>query len=108
MGALTVPHAETIPIPRTWDLRPALRPISDLRNEYKDAFLKKHGVKLGFMSAFVKASAVALQEIPQVRRTMARAYQGRRTGAPLSVGWCGSVLASPVCVWGGYTGERQH
>jgi len=42
------------------------RPLADLRNEYKDAFFKKHGVKLGFMSAFVKASAVALMEIPQV------------------------------------------
>ena len=27
-----------------------------LRNDYKDAFLEKHGVKLGFMSAFIKAS----------------------------------------------------
>ncbi|KAF5838433.1 putative dihydrolipoamide succinyltransferase [Dunaliella salina] len=31
-----------------------------------DAFLEKHGVKLGFMSAFVKASAYALQEVPAV------------------------------------------
>ena len=37
-----------------------------LRNEYKDAFEKKHGVKLGFMSFFVKAAIVALKEIPAV------------------------------------------
>jgi 2-oxoglutarate dehydrogenase E2 component (dihydrolipoamide succinyltransferase) len=37
-----------------------------LRNEYKDAFLEKHGVKLGFMSAFVKGAASALQEFPAV------------------------------------------
>ena len=36
--------------------------LIDLRNEYKEAFLAKHGTKLGFMSAFVKACTVALQE----------------------------------------------
>ena len=37
-----------------------------LRNEYKDAFEKKHGVRLGFMSFFVKAAVNALKEIPEV------------------------------------------
>ncbi|MEH6403261.1 MAG: 2-oxoglutarate dehydrogenase complex dihydrolipoyllysine-residue succinyltransferase [Sneathiella sp.] len=37
-----------------------------LRAEYKDLFLKKHGVKLGFMSFFTKACVAALQEIPAV------------------------------------------
>ena len=37
-----------------------------LRNEYKDAFEKKHGVKLGFMGFFVKAAVQALKEIPGV------------------------------------------
>jgi 2-oxoglutarate dehydrogenase E2 component (dihydrolipoamide succinyltransferase) len=32
----------------------------------QDAFLEKHGVKLGFMSAFIKASAEALKEVPAV------------------------------------------
>ncbi|MEM1345441.1 MAG: 2-oxoglutarate dehydrogenase complex dihydrolipoyllysine-residue succinyltransferase [Pseudomonadota bacterium] len=40
--------------------------IMGLRNEFKDAFVKKHGVKLGFMSFFVKACTHALQEIPAV------------------------------------------
>eukprot|EP01104_Vermistella_antarctica_P000559 TRINITY_DN10712_c0_g1_i1.p1 TRINITY_DN10712_c0_g1~~TRINITY_DN10712_c0_g1_i1.p1 ORF type:complete len:462 (+),score=82.20 TRINITY_DN10712_c0_g1_i1:49-1434(+) len=40
--------------------------LMELRSEYKDAFVEKHGVKLGFMSAFVKASASALSEIPVV------------------------------------------
>ena len=40
--------------------------IMALRNDYKDAFLERHGVKLGFMSAFVKASVAALQEVPAV------------------------------------------
>ncbi len=40
--------------------------IMGLRNEYKDLFLKKHGVKLGFMSFFVKACCHALKEIPDV------------------------------------------
>ena len=37
-----------------------------MRKQHKDAFEGKHGVKLGFMSAFLKASALALQEIPAV------------------------------------------
>ena len=40
--------------------------IIALRNQYKDSFEKKHGVKLGFMSFFIKASLVALKEIPAV------------------------------------------
>jgi 2-oxoglutarate dehydrogenase E2 component (dihydrolipoamide succinyltransferase) len=40
--------------------------IMALRNEYKDAFEKKHKVKLGFMSFFVKACVHALQEVPEV------------------------------------------
>ena len=41
-------------------------PVMDIRNEYKDLFLKKHGVKLGFMSFFVKACCHALKEVPDV------------------------------------------
>ena len=37
-----------------------------VRNLYKDAFEKKHGVRLGFMSFFVKAAIVALKELPAV------------------------------------------
>ena len=40
--------------------------IMTIRSEYKDIFEKKHGVKLGFMSFFVKASIQALKEIPAV------------------------------------------
>ncbi|MBS9717028.1 2-oxoglutarate dehydrogenase complex dihydrolipoyllysine-residue succinyltransferase [Pseudohalocynthiibacter aestuariivivens] len=40
--------------------------VMDLRNEYKDLFLKKHGVKLGFMSFFTKACVHALKEVPEV------------------------------------------
>lgn len=40
--------------------------IMSLRNHYKDVFEKKHGVKLGFMSFFVKACVQALKEIPAV------------------------------------------
>jgi 2-oxoglutarate dehydrogenase E2 component (dihydrolipoamide succinyltransferase) len=37
-----------------------------LRSEYRDLFEKKHGVKLGFMGFFVKASVQALEEVPDV------------------------------------------
>lgn len=40
--------------------------LMELRNRFKDDFEKVHGVKLGFMSAFVKAATAALQEIPAV------------------------------------------
>jgi 2-oxoglutarate dehydrogenase E2 component (dihydrolipoamide succinyltransferase) len=40
--------------------------VMDLRTEYKDFFEKKHGVKLGFMSFFVKAAIQALKEFPSV------------------------------------------
>jgi 2-oxoglutarate dehydrogenase E2 component (dihydrolipoamide succinyltransferase) len=40
--------------------------VMSLRGEYKDAFEKKHGVKLGFMSFFVKACVTALKELPAV------------------------------------------
>ena len=40
--------------------------VMALRTEYKDVFEKKHGVKLGFMSFFVKACIVALKELPAV------------------------------------------
>lgn len=40
--------------------------INKVRNAYKDDFLKKHDVKLGFMSFFIKAAIQALKEIPAV------------------------------------------
>jgi 2-oxoglutarate dehydrogenase E2 component (dihydrolipoamide succinyltransferase) len=40
--------------------------VMELRNEYKDLFFKKHGVKLGFMSFFTKACCHALKEVPEV------------------------------------------
>jgi 2-oxoglutarate dehydrogenase E2 component (dihydrolipoamide succinyltransferase) len=40
--------------------------VMSLRNQYKDLFEKKHGVKLGFMGFFVRACTQALKEIPAV------------------------------------------
>ncbi|WP_114393365.1 2-oxoglutarate dehydrogenase complex dihydrolipoyllysine-residue succinyltransferase [Oleisolibacter albus] len=40
--------------------------VMALRNQYKDVFEKKHGVKLGFMGFFVKACVQALREVPAV------------------------------------------
>lgn len=37
-----------------------------LRKKYKDDVLEKHGIKLGFMGAFLKAASVALMEVPGV------------------------------------------
>jgi 2-oxoglutarate dehydrogenase E2 component (dihydrolipoamide succinyltransferase) len=43
-----------------------MKAVMDLRNQYKDLFEKKHGVKLGFMGFFVRACVQALKEIPAV------------------------------------------
>lgn len=36
----------------------------NMRKEHQDAFVKKHGIKLGFMSFFLRASTMALEEMP--------------------------------------------
>ncbi len=43
-----------------------MTPVMDLRSKYKEVFEKKHGVKLGFMSFFAKASVEALKRFPAV------------------------------------------
>ena len=43
-----------------------MAPVMALRKKYQDEFVKKHGIKLGFMSFFVKAAVHALKEVPQV------------------------------------------
>ncbi len=43
-----------------------MQPVMDLRNKYKDKFEKEHGVKLGFMSFFVKAAVAALKKYPVI------------------------------------------
>lgn len=43
-----------------------MKPVMDIRNQYKDKFKETHGVNLGFMSFFAKACTYALQEWPAV------------------------------------------
>ncbi len=47
-----------------------LKAVMDVRAKYKDAFEKKHGVKLGFMSFFVKAAVEALKRFPVVNASV--------------------------------------
>ncbi|BDD93900.1 2-oxoglutarate dehydrogenase complex dihydrolipoyllysine-residue succinyltransferase [Pandoraea sp. XJJ-1] len=47
-----------------------MKPVMDLRNKYKDKFEKEHGVKLGFMSFFVKAAVHALKKYPAVNASI--------------------------------------
>jgi 2-oxoglutarate dehydrogenase E2 component (dihydrolipoamide succinyltransferase) len=44
--------------------------VRDLRARYQDDFVKRHGVKLGFMSLFVKAAVHALREVPAVNASL--------------------------------------
>ena len=47
-----------------------LKAVMDVRAKYKDTFEKKHGVKLGFMSFFVKAAVEALKRFPVVNASV--------------------------------------
>ncbi|PIT58529.1 2-oxoglutarate dehydrogenase complex dihydrolipoyllysine-residue succinyltransferase [Snodgrassella alvi] len=47
-----------------------MKPVMDLRNRYKDQFQKEYGVKLGFMSFFVKAAVAALKKYPVVNASI--------------------------------------
>ncbi|WP_158904093.1 2-oxoglutarate dehydrogenase complex dihydrolipoyllysine-residue succinyltransferase [Burkholderia sp. L27(2015)] len=47
-----------------------MQPVMDLRGRYKDKFEKEHGVKLGFMSFFVKAAVHALKKYPVVNASV--------------------------------------
>jgi 2-oxoglutarate dehydrogenase E2 component (dihydrolipoamide succinyltransferase) len=47
-----------------------MQPVIELRNKYKDAFEKKHGVKLGFTSFFVKAAVLALEKFPIINASV--------------------------------------
>ncbi|HEX5364668.1 MAG TPA: 2-oxoglutarate dehydrogenase complex dihydrolipoyllysine-residue succinyltransferase [Gallionella sp.] len=47
-----------------------MQPVIELRNKYKDVFEKKHGVKLGFSSFFVRAAVLALQKFPIVNASV--------------------------------------
>lgn len=47
-----------------------MKPVMDLRNKYKEKFEKEHGVKLGFMSFFVKAAVAALKKFPVVNASV--------------------------------------
>jgi len=47
-----------------------MKPVMELRSRYKDAFEKKFGVRLGFMSFFVQASVEALKRFPEVNASI--------------------------------------
>ncbi|OGA08808.1 MAG: dihydrolipoamide succinyltransferase [Betaproteobacteria bacterium RIFCSPLOWO2_02_64_14] len=47
-----------------------MQPVIELRNRYRERFEKEHGVKLGFMSFFVKASVYALKKYPIVNASV--------------------------------------
>jgi len=47
-----------------------MKPIMDLRKKYGDKFEKEHGVRLGFMSFFVKAAVAALKKYPVINASV--------------------------------------
>ncbi|MBY7858375.1 2-oxoglutarate dehydrogenase complex dihydrolipoyllysine-residue succinyltransferase [Vibrio fluvialis] len=47
-----------------------MKPIMDLRKQYQDVFEKKHGIRLGFMSFYVKAVTEALKRYPEVNASI--------------------------------------
>jgi len=47
-----------------------MKPIMDLRKQYQDSFEKRHGIRLGFMSFYVKAVTEALKRFPEVNASI--------------------------------------
>ncbi|MFW2001071.1 2-oxoglutarate dehydrogenase complex dihydrolipoyllysine-residue succinyltransferase [Acinetobacter ursingii] len=47
-----------------------MKPVMDMRKQYKDAFEKRHGARLGFMSFFIKAATEALKRYPAVNASI--------------------------------------
>lgn len=47
-----------------------MKPIMDLRKQYQDSFEKRHGIRLGFMSFYVKAVTEALKRFPEVNASL--------------------------------------
>jgi len=47
-----------------------MKPIMELRKQYQDSFVKRHGIKLGFMSFFTKAATEALKRFPAVNASI--------------------------------------
>ncbi|WP_017445575.1 2-oxoglutarate dehydrogenase complex dihydrolipoyllysine-residue succinyltransferase [Gayadomonas joobiniege] len=47
-----------------------MKPVMDIRKSYQDAFEKKHGIRLGFMSFFVRAVTEALKRFPEVNASI--------------------------------------
>ena len=85
--------------------------LMELRSEYRDSFEKKHGVRLGFLSFFVKASILALQELPAVNaevygdQIVYKNYYdiGVAVGTPQ-----GLVVPSPQCGSDDLCGDRAY
>lgn len=59
--------------------------VMDMRKQYKDTFMKTHNLKLGFMSAFIKASSSALQQMPTVNAVIEDNYVIYRDFVDISV-----------------------
>ena len=66
----------------------------EMRKTYKDAFAKKHGLKIGFMSAFLKASATALVDQPVVNGVIDEIEIVYRDYVDISV----AVATPKVCI----------
>eukprot|EP00497_Spongosphaera_streptacantha_P003800 TRINITY_DN4525_c0_g1_i1.p1 TRINITY_DN4525_c0_g1~~TRINITY_DN4525_c0_g1_i1.p1 ORF type:complete len:126 (+),score=7.49 TRINITY_DN4525_c0_g1_i1:229-606(+) len=47
-----------------------MKPIMDLRKQYQEVFEKRHGIRLGFMSFYVKAVTEALKRFPEVNASI--------------------------------------
>lgn len=65
-----------------------------LRKQFQDSFVKRHGIKLGFMSAFIKASAYGLQNQPTVNAVIDGQEIVYRDYVDISV----AVATPKVCV----------
>ena len=71
-----------------------MKPIMDMRKNYKDAFEKAHGVRLGFMGFFTRACVEALKRFPEVNASI-----DEMTGGTFTIsngGVFGSLMSMPI------------
>ena len=84
-----------------------MQPVMDLRNKYKERFEKEHGVRLGFMSFFVKAVGARAEEVPggerlgrRHRHRLPRLLRHRhRGGQPARPGGADHPQRRPAVAW---------
>ncbi len=72
--------------------------VISMRNQYKDEFLNKYGVKLGFMSFFVKACVIGLKNYPAINAESVEKSMASKAISIILFGGIVSAFLGPVVI----------